>query len=578
MSLRKGRSALLGALVVLATAVFAQGAQAAITPSLTLDQSAGTQAGASQNLGMDLNFNSTGAYPVSDTPEDLAIALPPGLLANATINGGKCLSETTLDDNCQVGTGSVTSYVLGGTVPVTISVTFDLVAPPAAGDLGGLAVNYNGTQIGDTAGIVVRPSGDPDGVGLTINFVLPNELTASELGMDVPGSVPIDISAIDSTFDGLRYPATCPSTPAQVQVSVNSYSDSAATTLSQPLSVTGCASLPYAPKASVSAVKDSNDRVVAVTSTVTQAADEAPTKNLSLSFPDAALGVNLASIKLLCANPPTGCTPVGTATATSPLYPSALTANAYLTGTALGPELELIFPAPFPLKLVGTVALATKDAVFTGLPDIPLTGLRLVLNGGAEGLFLTNCNPGNGVADASATDQNGDRTVSSTIDYDISGCPASSYNGATTKSAAAPNAVPTLSAITGPSLAALKAGKASLSFKVSEKKHAAKLTQISVKLTPGISFIKHKVGKREKVTGVSLTGAKIRSLAISKGRLVIKLKRGETSFRVKLTSVLREDRALIADAAAGKKATLHLSLITRNTRNKSHTIKKTLKL
>jgi hypothetical protein len=182
------------------------------------------------------------------------------------------------------------------------------------------------------------------------------------------------------------------------------------------------------------------------------------------------------------------------------------------------------------------------------------------------------------VADASSTDQNGDKTVSAAVDYDISGCPASSYNGVTTKSAAAPNAVPTLSAITSPSLAALKAGHASLSFKVSEKKNSAKLTQVSVKLTPGISFIKHKVGKKMKITGVSLTGAKIKSLAISKGRLVIKLKKASTSFRVKLTSVLHENGALIADATKGKRATLHLSLITRNTRNKSHTIKKTIKL
>jgi hypothetical protein len=568
MSVRKGRNALIGALVVVASVVFATGAQAAITSSLTLDQSAGTQAGATQNLGMDLQFNTAGTYPVADSPEDMAIILPPGLLANATINGGKCLTETTLDDNCQVGTGTVTAYA-AGVVPVPTSVTFDLVAPPAGtGDLAGLAVNDGGTQIGATAGIAVRPSGDPNGVGLTINFVLPNTLDGA----------PIDITEINSTFDGLRYPTTCPSTPAKVQVSVDSYSDSTAQSLSAPLSVTGCSSLPYAPKASVVATKDSGDRTVAITTSVTQAADESPTKNLSLSFPDAALGVNLAAIKLLCVTVSSSCTPVGTATATSPLYPTPLVANAYLTGTALGPQLELVFPAPFPLKLIGTVALATKNAVFTGLPDIPLTGLRLVLNGGADGMFLTNCNPGNGVADTSATDQNGDKTVSGAVDYDISGCPASSYTGATTKSAAAPNAVPTLSAITSPSLAALKAGKASLSFKVSEKKNAAKLTQVSVKLTPGISFIKHKVGKKMKVTGVSLTGAKIKSLAISKGRLVIKLKKASTSFRVKLTSVLHEDGALIADATKGKKATLHLSLIARNTRNKSHTIKKTIKL
>ncbi|HEX3615191.1 MAG TPA: hypothetical protein VHU61_01545 [Solirubrobacteraceae bacterium] len=566
MSVRKGRSALLGALVVLAAAVFAAGAQATTTAKVTLDQGAGTQAGAFQNLGMDIKFtNSSG-----DTPDAMTITLPPGLLANSSINGGQCLQEVDLsDDNCQVGSGTVTAYPLDSIIPLATSVTFDLVKPPAPGDLAGLAVNMGGTQIGTTGDIKVRPSGDPSGVGLSIVLALPNDLDG----------IPIQIGEINSTFDSLRYPATCPSTPQNVAISVNSYNATSSTSsTTAPLSVTGCASLPYAPKAAVSAVKDSSDRVVAVTSTVTQAADESPTKNLSLSFPDATLGVNLAAIKLLCANPPAGCTPVGTATATSPLYPTALTANAYLTGTALGPQLELIFPAPFPLKLIGTVALTTKNAVFTGLPDIPLTGLRLVLNGGAEGMFLTNCNPGNGVADASSTDQNGDKTASATVAYDISGCPASSYTGRTSKNPAAPNAVPTLSAITTPSLAAFKSGHPSLSFKVSVPKKASKLKQLSVKLTPGISFVSHRVGKKTKITGVALTGAKIKSLAISHGRLVIKLRKAVTSFRVKLTTVLHESGALIADASKGKKVSLHLSLIARNTRNKNHTIRRKLSI
>ena len=564
MSVTKGRSALIGVLVVLATAVFAQGAQAAITSSLALDQSAGTQAGASQNLGMDLKFNTAGTYPIPDSPEHMSILLPPGLLANATINGGKCLTETTLDDNCQVGSGTVTAYA-AGLVQVPTSVTFDLVAPPVPGDLAGLAVNSGGTQIGATAGISVRPSGDPNGVGVTINFVLPNTLNGA----------PIDITEINSTFDQLRYPTTCPSTPAKVQVNVDSYSDTTVHNLSAPLSVTGCSALPYAPKATVTAVKDSGDRVVAITTGVTQAANESPTKNLSLSFPDAALGVNLAAIKLLCVNVSSSCTPVGTATATSPLYPTALVANAYLTGTALGPELELVFPAPFPLKLIGTVALTTKNAVFSGLPDIPLTNLRLVLNGGPDGMFLTNCNPGNGVADAASTDQNGDKTVSATIPYEISGCPTASFTGVKKTTPALPDAVPTLST---PALVGAKTSHPALTFRVSVPKHAAKLTQVSLKLTPGISFVGKKVGKKNKISGVSVTGAKIKSLAITGGRLVIKLKSPSRSFRVSLSTVLRLSGPVTTAAAEHKKIRVKLSVIALNTEHKSHTITKLFSL
>ena len=80
MSVKKGRSTLVGALVVFAMALFAQGAQASITPSVTLDQSAGTQAGACQNLGMDLKFDGSSANSaVSATPrQHLTINLPPG--------------------------------------------------------------------------------------------------------------------------------------------------------------------------------------------------------------------------------------------------------------------------------------------------------------------------------------------------------------------------------------------------------------------------------------------------------------------------------------------------------------------
>ncbi len=322
MSVKKGRSTLVGALAVFAMALFAQGAQAAITPSVTLDQSSGTQAGGFHDLGMDLTFDGAKPLtpPISDTPQNLTINLPPGLLANATVNGGKCLTETTLDDNCQVGSGSVTAYA-ASLVPLTVDVTFDLVAPPAPGDLAGLAVNMSGTQIGSTGDIKVRPSGDPNGVGVTILLSLPNSLDGA----------PIDISEINSTFSGLRYPTTCPSTPANVGISVNSYSDATVHTITAPLSVTGCSSLPYAPKLSVSAVKDSGDRVVAITTGVTQAADESPTKNLALSFPDATLGVNLA---------------VGQ--------------------TALRPDLEQLHPCG---NRYGRLAAVSETAHGQGLPD-----------------------------------------------------------------------------------------------------------------------------------------------------------------------------------------------------------------
>src|ERR1039458_2662749 len=71
------RHALVGVLVVAGMAAVAPGAWASITPTLTLDQSAGTAAGSTANLGVDLKFAPTG----TDSPDALTLLLPPRLIA-----------------------------------------------------------------------------------------------------------------------------------------------------------------------------------------------------------------------------------------------------------------------------------------------------------------------------------------------------------------------------------------------------------------------------------------------------------------------------------------------------------------
>jgi hypothetical protein len=565
---RIGQGLLIGLCVICGAALFAPGAWASATPTLSLDQSAGTTAGATANLGMTLNFaDSTG-----DSPDNMAINLPPGLLANANLDGGACLKTADLTDtNCQVGSGTVTANALDA-VPVPLPVTFDLVPPPAAGDLAGLAVNFdNGTQIGDTADIKVRPSGDPDGVGISIDFVLPNSIAGTSI---TPG-VPIQITQIDSTFDGLRYPTTCPSTPARVSVSVNSYNDSTSQAVSAPLSVTGCSALPYAPKLSVAVQKDSADREVQLTTGITQAADEAPTGSMTLGFAGDAVGLNLGSVKALCLNPASGtCAAVGVATATSPLYPTPLTANAYLTGNVEGLTLTLIFPAPFPLTLVGKVDLQNVTTTFSGMPDIPLTNLSLKLNGGSEALFATNCRPSSGIVTASLTDQNGDKTVTSNNSYSIKGCSASASTG-TTPTTSTANNTPTVSAVTVNKKFSTK--NPSLSFKVGVGKKASELTGVTVELPSGIKFIEHGSAKHPKVTGVAVSGAKIKSLKISGGHLVITLKKAVRSFTVKLTTVLSESSALKTKVQAGKVKSLRLTVVATNAKRRRYTFHELIK-
>jgi hypothetical protein len=432
--------------------------------TLTLDQSAGNAAGSSADLGLDLKFTNSG----TDSPRDLTIILPPGLLANASIDGGACLrSRNVTGTACKVGTGTVTATpdligILNVPLPVSVPVSFYLVPPPAPGDLAGLAVMGLGEQLGATGAITIRPSGDPAGVGVTIGLVLPNQLPLSLPGLPPVNLTQISLDEIKSTFDALRYPSTCPRTAANLRVDVDSYADSTTRSVAAPLPVTRCGELPYAPVFNATAVRDSSDRQVKLDTTVTQTSSQAPSRSIALTFPSATLAPNLGSIQALCLSLSSGtCQAVGAVTAKSPLYPTRLSGNAYLTGSSSGLSLTLAFPPPFPLTLTGAVDLLTNSATFTGLPDIPLVNLTVSLAGGPQGLFLTTCKTPSGTATATLTDQNGDRTLTIPSAFTVSGCPsagARSGAGGTAGHGSASGGVSAAGSALGHSGASLKTG------------------------------------------------------------------------------------------------------------------------
>src|SRR5690348_3782432 len=308
------RRVLIGLVVGLTAGVLAPVASASVTPALTLNQSGGTRAASTVPLGMNLSFSPSG----SDSPKDLTIGLPPGLLADASVNGGACLKSSTPSAACQVGSGTVSAAGLG-LLPVTGQVAFDLVAPPKPGDLAGLAllVTLLGqtSQLGSPGEIAVRSVSDPAGFGLNIAFT------------DIPNmyeGMPIQVQSMTSTLSGVRMPASCPATPANVTVTTDSYSDSTPHTASAPLQVTGCSALPFTPTFQVTATKDAGDSGTQVISDITQPANpaQATPQSVSLALPAAVLTPNAHAVLsggLLCANPASGtCKTIGTATAASP--------------------------------------------------------------------------------------------------------------------------------------------------------------------------------------------------------------------------------------------------------------------
>lgn len=570
MKHRSSRRLVAFVVVLAGLAAIAPAAQAAVSPTISLDQSAGTKAGATQNLGLDLKFADTG----TDSPHDLTINLPPGLLADASLDGGSCLKAADVSGTaCEVGTGTVTATadpipgILNLPLPVSVSVTFYLVPPPAPGDLAGLAVEGLGEQIGSTGAIRLRPTGDPSGVGLSIDLVLPDQLPLTLPIVGKINAAQISLTEIQSTFDGLRYPATCPATPATLGASVDSYGDATTHTVTAPLSVTGCLSLSYSPNFSLSAARDSGDRQVRLTTEVTQSAVQSPTRSLSLAFPSSTLAPNLQSIQALCRAPASGtCSPVGSVTATSPLYPAPLHGDAYLTGSPTGLSLTLVFPPPFPLTLAGAVDLVKNSATFTGLPDIPLTDLEVSLNGGPTGLFLSTCQNPTGTATAILTDQNGDKTVNAGSSFTVSGCPGT---GGTPSASTAGGVTVGTTTLSRGGFSGLDTMHPTLRFTLRVARHAPKIRALTVGLPPGLRF---RSLVRDIRAGVTLNGAKIKTLSIAHGRLTIVLLRAVSSLTVEIHgTLLTESRAL---AIRSKRVrSLALTVVTQNTRGQRTVIR-----
>ncbi len=539
-----GRAAPVAMGVMLLAGLLAAPASASLAPVLTLDQSAGDTAGSTTNLGVDITLSPT----TGDTVKDLTLQLPAGLLADAAVDGGACLTSPAPQAACQVGTGTVTatSLMLGdGNVAAALPATFDLVAPPGAGDLAGLALLLLGQPLGAPAAVTVRPSGDPAGVGLDIGFAgIPDTFTA--LGT----TLSISVQSIQATFDGLRYPDSCPATPAQVTVSADSYAAAAVASAGAPLVVTGCGALPYEPAFGFGATRDAHDDGVQISTTITQAPGEATSSSLTLGFPSKVLLPNVSGVvaaKALCADPSTGtCTPVGMASATSPLYPDALSGLAYLTGGYLSPALTIVFPPPFAITLTGQVNLKQNSTTFSGIPDIPLTNLDVTLAGGPAAVFAAGCVTAAGTATASLVSQNADQTASASQRFTVANCPQ------------APQVVksgpPKLSSV---SFAGLAGGTPAVSFRLAAGTGAAKLSSFTIGLPAGLGFS----GRRRHgaFAGVTVRGAHVASLRLSRGRLVVSLGAPAAALSVRLGPTALTERAGLR-SAAGRRPTRSLGL------------------
>ena len=490
MKLRNPRRALLAFIAAVALPFAAPAmASASITPSLALVPTS-ISAGATQSLGFDLGFAPT----TGDSPNDVSVTLPVGLLPNATIDGGACLLSATPATGCEVGTGTAT------VASVATPVSLWLVKAPGSSDLAGAAL-VEGTTASGT--VLSTAAVDLTNLQIVLSFTsLPN----------------LGISELDLTLTNLRAPTSCPATPATVNVSADSALSTTVETTSAPLTVTGCSTLPFTPVLTATATKDAGDDNVLVTTDVTQTAGQAADKTLTLAVPAAVTPNATNAISALGS----GAT-VGTATATSPLIPIPLSGKVTLTGSALAPNLTVTFPAPFSLVLEGAVNLNTNSVTFSDVPDVPLTSLGVTLTGGANGVYETACSPSSGTLAGSFTGQNG-AAATSNVALAVTGCPTSTGPGTTTAGK------PTTS---GTSLGGLVKSKPKFAFTAIEGKNAKPIKTITVSLPSGLSFSSKAKSLKK---GIIVKGAGKFTYKVSHGVLTITLSSPASMAQVTLES------------------------------------------
>ena len=329
-------------------------------------------------------------------------------------------------------------------------------------------------------------------------------------------------------FTDVRLPSSCPSPAANVTMTAVSQSGVSVTTTA-PLNVTGCSGLPYAPALAVSEARDAKDQGATLGLDVTQAATDAASKTIVFKLPSG-LGVNAAADARCLTGAGAGCV-IGTATATSPLAPTKLTGNVALAGSRASPTVTVSFPAPFALTLVGDVNLTTGTVTINNLPDLPLSRLNLTITGrhGAKA-FTTTCMPSS--VTGTFTSQSGvTRTVSSKVT--LTDCPAS----------------PTASG----SVSGLASGDPKLRLRARQGQRAPDITSIAVGLPAGLKIAGSALMSKAcaskhgmyRCTGLAVSGASVKSVALKGGQLVLTLQKAAASVGVSVSApVLTETGSL----------------------------------
>jgi hypothetical protein len=463
--------------------------------------------------------------------------LPPGLAGKLTgvpvcaesrAKAGTCSADTRL--------GSVSALVGSGGAPVRLKGTVYLTGP-AEGGVAGLAIVIPG-KVGpvDLGTVVIRAglllrSGDG---GVTVRTAPLPALV---------GGVPVSVRSLTLSLDRPGFginPSGCD--PRTVTANLTG-SEGGHATATAPYQATDCAGLKYEPRftASVDARGPKGARNNPTLRTSIRIPEgQSSTRRAQVILPKRMV-LDLPAVKAVCtlaqaaADTCPKAAQIGTASARTPLLPVGLSGPVDLVQVqgSLLPGLRLSLDGPVSLRLAGT--LQGVNALFDGLPDVPLSRFDLTFTGG--GPVRVQGNPCTGAAlkfAANLTGHNG-RTVASPATAVVRNCPATA------------------------ALALSKGSRPALRLKAGHGRSAKRLKSLTLKLPKGLRA-GAAVAKRVKVTQGGKR-VKAKAIKVTARTITVKLRKAEratlTVPRRALTGRPKGRATVRLVRTNGKRFTLH---------------------
>jgi hypothetical protein len=113
-----------------------------------------------------------------------------------------------------------------------------------------------------------------------------------------------------------------------------------------------------------------------------------------------------------------------------------------------------------------------------------------------------------------------------------------------------------------------------MAFTVKAGSGAAKLSRLTVQAPAGLAFVRRRQHTRLRVVGVSLRSAGLKAVSLSRGRLLITLRKPVSAVTVTIgRSALHESRSLRSKAQHAKLKSLRLTVSTRDAKGTLATLR-----